>query len=83
MKLPYKLVEKHQQEITRESLPDTIRDLESRSQESIKYANRIDIHNEMQNHNVDRAKVDNMIEKMVRDGTLMLPRGYDTIQTLR
>lgn len=64
-------------------LLDTIRDLESRSQESIKYANRIDIYNEMQNHNVDRAKVDNMIEKMVRDGTLMLPRGYDTIQTLR
>ena len=64
-------------------LLDTIRDLESRSKESIKYANRIDIYNEMQNHNVERAKVDNMIEKMVRDGTLMLPRGYDTIQTLR
>ena len=64
-------------------LLDTIRDLESRSQESIKYANRIDIYNEMQNYNVERGKVDNMIEKMVRDGTLMLPRGYDTIQTLR
>jgi hypothetical protein len=37
----------------------------------------------MQNNNVERGKVDNMIEKMVRDGTLMLPRGYDTIQTLR
>ena len=41
------------------------------------------IYNEMQNHNVDRGKVDDMIEKMVRDGKLMLPKGYDTIQTLR
>ena len=64
-------------------LIDTIRDLESRSNEKIKYANRIDIYNEMQNHDVDRGKVDDMIEKMVRDGTLMLPKGYDTIQTLR
>ena len=64
-------------------LIDTIRDLESRSTEKIKYANRIDIYNEMQNHNVDRGKVDDMIEKMVRDGKLMLPKGYDTIQTLR
>ena len=64
-------------------LIDTIRDLESRSNEKIKYADRIDIYNEMQKHDVDRAKVDTMIDKMVRDGTLMLPKGYDTIQTLR
>ena len=64
-------------------LLDTIRDLEARSNEKIKFANRIDIYNEMQNHDVDRGKVDDMIEKMVRDGTLMLPKGYDTIQTLR
>ena len=64
-------------------LLDVIRELQSRSNEKLKYANRVDIYNEMQNYDVDRGKVDNMIEKMVRDGTLMLPRGYDTIQILR
>ncbi len=63
-------------------LLDTIKELQERSTESLKFANRIDIYNEMQNFEVDRNKVENMIEKMVKEGRLMLPRGYDTVQLL-
>ena len=63
-------------------LIDTIRELQERSTETLKFANRLDIYNEMQAYDVDRGMVENMIEKMVKEGRLMLPRGYDTVQYL-
>ena len=63
-------------------LLDIIGDLQAASTDNIKVANIIDIFNEAQNHNIDRNKVEDMIEKMIREGRLMRPRGYDSIQKL-
>ncbi len=63
-------------------LLDIIGDLQSASTDNIKVASLIDIFNEAQNHNIDRNKVEDMIEKMIREGRLMRPRGYDSIQKL-
>ena len=61
---------------------DIIGDLQAASTDNLKVANLIDIFNEAQNNNIDRNKVEDMIEKMIREGRLMRPRGYDTIQKL-
>ena len=63
-------------------LLDIIGDLQAASTDNIKVANIIDIFNEAQSHNIDRSKVEDMIEKMIREGRLMRPRGYDSIQKL-
>lgn len=63
-------------------LLDIIGDLQAASTDNIKVANLIDIFNEAQSHNIDRSKVEDMIEKMIREGRLMRPRGYDSIQKL-
>jgi len=63
-------------------LLDIIGDLQAASTDNLKVANLIDIFNEAQNNNIDRNKVEDMIEKMIREGRLMRPRGYDTIQKL-
>lgn len=63
-------------------LLDIIGDLQAASTDNIKVANLIDIFNEAQNNNIDRNKVEDMIEKMIREGRLMRPRGYDSIQKL-
>ncbi len=63
-------------------LLDIIADLQAASTDNIKVANIIDIFNEAQSHNIDRSKVEDMIEKMIREGRLMRPRGYDSIQKL-
>tara|TARA_B100001250_G_scaffold409920_1_gene435252 strand:+ start:5550 stop:7676 length:2127 start_codon:yes stop_codon:yes gene_type:complete len=64
------------------TLLEIIGDLQSRSTENMKIANLIDIFNEAQNHNIDRNKVEDMIEKLVKEGRLIRPRGYETIQLL-
>ena len=63
-------------------LLDIIGDLQSASTDNIKVASLIDIFNEAQSHNIDRTKVEDMIEKMIREGRLMRPRGYESIQKL-
>ena len=63
-------------------LLDIIGDLQAASTDNIKVANLIDIFNEAQSNNIDRSKVEDMIEKMIREGRLMRPRGYDSIQKL-
>ena len=62
------------------TLLEIIGDLQSRSTENMKIANLIDIFNEAQNHNINRNKVEDMIEKLVKEGRLIRPRGYETIQ---
>ena len=63
-------------------LLDIIGDLQAASTDNIKVASLIDIFNEAQSHNIDRTKVEDMIEKMIREGRLMRPRGYESIQKL-
>ena len=63
-------------------LLDIIGDLQAASTDNIKVASLIDIFNEAQSHNIDRNKVEDMIEKMIREGRLMRPRGYESIQKL-
>jgi len=59
---------------------EIVGDLQSRSTENLKVATMTDIYNEAHKKGINKFKVDDIIEKMVTDGTLMRPRGYEDIQ---
>ena len=64
------------------TLLDIINTLQNQSTENMQVANLIDIFNEAQRFDITRPQVEDMIEKMVKEGRLIRPRGYDTIQVL-
>jgi replicative DNA helicase Mcm len=61
---------------------DIIEKLQDSSTENTKVAYRIDIYNEAQSSNIDRNKVDDILEQLNRLGRVMMPRGYDTFQKM-
>ena len=61
---------------------DIIERLQESSTENTKVAYRIDIYNEAQSHNIDRNKVDDILDQLNRLGRVMMPRGYDTFQKM-
>lgn len=63
-------------------LLNIIKTLQDASKDNTKAAHLIDILNEAQSHNIDRNMVEDMIQKMIREGRLMRPNGYEYIQVL-
>jgi DNA replicative helicase MCM subunit Mcm2 (Cdc46/Mcm family) len=54
--------------------------LQNQSTQQIKLANILDVYTEAEKYSLSRTKAEDIIEKLVRNGDVMRPAGYDTVQ---
>ena len=61
-------------------LIEIISTLQNQSTNQVKVANVLDVYTEAEKYKISRTKAEDMIEKLVRNGDIMRPSGYDTLQ---
>jgi replicative DNA helicase Mcm len=61
---------------------EIISTLQNQSTEQVKVANVLEVFNEADTYKISRAKTEDIIEKLVLDGRIMRPSGYDTLQVV-
>ena len=59
---------------------EIISTLQNESSESVKVANVLDVYNDAESYKISRSKTEDIIEKLVLEGRLMRPSGYETLQ---
>ena len=59
---------------------EIISTLQNQSTNKVKVANVIDVYNEAEKYNISRTKTEDIIEKLVSQGSIMRPSGYETLQ---
>ena len=61
-------------------LIEIISTLQNQSTNQVKVANVLDVYTEAEKYKISRTKAEDIIEKLVRNGDIMRPSGYDTLQ---
>ena len=61
-------------------LIEIISTLQNQSTNQVKVANVLDVYTEAEKYKISRTKSEDIIEKLVRNGDIMRPSGYDTLQ---
>jgi DNA replicative helicase MCM subunit Mcm2 (Cdc46/Mcm family) len=61
-------------------LMEIISTLQNQSTNKVKVANVMDVYNEAEKYNISRTKTEDIIEKLVPQGSILRPSGYETLQ---
>jgi replicative DNA helicase Mcm len=61
-------------------LIEIISTLQNQSTNQVKVASVLDVYTEAEKYKISRTKAEDIIEKLVRNGDIMRPSGYDTLQ---
>jgi replicative DNA helicase Mcm len=61
-------------------LIEIISTLQNQSTNQVKAANVLDVYTEAEKYKISRTKAEDIIEKLVRNGDIMRPSGYETLQ---
>ena len=61
-------------------LMEIISTLQNKSTNQVKVANVLDVYTEAEKFKISRTKAEDIIEKLVRNGDIMRPSGYDSVQ---
>ena len=61
-------------------LIEIISTLQNQSTNQVKVANVLDVYTEAEKYKISRTKAEDIIEILVRNGDIMRPSGYDTLQ---
>ena len=59
---------------------EIISTLQNQSTNKVKVANVLDVYNEAEKYKISRTKTEDIIEKLVSQGSIMRPSGYETLQ---
>ena len=59
---------------------EIISTLQNQSTNKVKAANVLDVYNEAEKYKISRTKTEDIIEKLVSQGSIMRPSGYETLQ---
>ena len=59
---------------------EIISTLQNQSTNKVKVANVLDVYNEAEKYSISRTKTEDIIEKLVSQGSIMRPSGYESLQ---